>query len=150
MLKHLTHKVATIMALANASRAFEIHALNVKYMRRVSSDVELDWMQLTKTSRSDKQRSLFYSCLEEDGVLCPEVTLQHYLQHYLEHTRVYRKSEPSSFWLFLVVVRPFKPVKKVTIARWIKTLIHQAGVGDEFRAHLVRGEPVTAARHVSL
>ena len=36
-------------------------------------------------------------------------------------------------------------MKKVTIARWIKTLIHQAEVGDEFRAHSVRGAAVTAA-----
>ena len=43
------------------------------------------------------------------------------------------------------MVRPFKPVQKVTIARWIKTLIHQAGVGDEFKAHSVRGAAATAA-----
>ena len=140
-LKDLTHKLVTIMALANASRASEIHALNVKYIRRVSSSVEFDLAQLTKNSRPGKQRSLFYPRLEEDSVLCPVVTVQ----HYLEHTKVYRKSEPSSCRLFLAVVRPFKPVEKVTIARWIKTLIHQAGVGDEFKAHSVRGAAATAA-----
>ena len=64
------------------------------------------------------------------------------LQQYLERTQAYRKSETSSCRLFLAVVRavrPFKPVKKDTIARWIKTLIYQAGVGDEFKAHSVRG-----------
>lgn len=140
-LKDLTHRLATIMALANASRASEIHALNVKYMQRMSSGVEFDLAELTKTSRPGKQRSLFYPCLEEDRVLCPVVTLQ----HYLERTKVYRKSEPSSCRLFLTVVRPFKPVEKVTIARWIKTLIHQAGVGDEFEAHSVRGATTTAS-----
>ena len=58
---------------------------------------------------------------------------------------MYRKSEPSRGRLFLAVVCPFKSVKKVTIARWIKTLIHQAGVGDEFKAHSVRGAAATAA-----
>lgn len=137
-LKDLTHKLATIMALANASRASEIHTLNVKYMRMVSSGVEFNLAQLTRTSRPCKQRSLFYPRLEEDSVLCPVVTLQ----HYLERTREYRGSEPQ---LFLAVVRPFKPVKKVTIARWIKTLIHQAGVGEEFKVHLIRGAAVTTA-----
>ena len=140
-LKDLTHKLATIMALANASRASEIHALNVKYMRRMPSGVEFNLAQLTKTSRPGKQRSLFYPRLKEDKVLCPVVTLQ----HYLERTQEYRKSESSRGRLFLAVVRPFKPVQKVTIARWIKTLIHQAGVGDEFKAHSVRGAAATAA-----
>ena len=112
-LKDLTHKFATIMALANASCASEIHALNVKYVRRVPSGLEFNLAQLTKTSRPGKQRLLFYPCLEEDGVLCPVVTLQ----HYLECMQVYRKSEPSRGRLFLAVVRPFKPVQKVTITR---------------------------------
>ena len=141
MLKDLTHKLATIMALANASRASEIHALNVNYMRTVSSRVVFDLAQLTKTSRPGKRRSLFYPHLEADHVLCPVVTLQ----HYLERTRDNRKSEPSNCRLFLAVVRPFKPVKKATVARWMKTLIHQAGVGDEYKAHSIRGAAVTAA-----
>ena len=95
-LKDLTHKLATIMALANASRASEIHALNVKYMRRVTSGVQFNLAQLTKTSRPGKQRSLFYPCLKEDKILCPVVTLQ----HYLERTQEYRKSESSRDRLF--------------------------------------------------
>ena len=119
------------MALANASRASEIHALNVNYMRTVSSGVVFDLAQLTKTSRPGKRRSLFYPRLEADHVLCPVVTLH----HYLKRTRENRKSELSNCRLFLAVVRPFKPVTMATIAWWMKKLIHRAGVGDEYKAH---------------
>ena len=34
---------------------------------------------------------------------------------------------------------------KSTIARWIKTIIHEAGNGELFSAHSVRGAAATAA-----
>ena len=68
--KDITHKLATIMILANASHASEIHVLNVKYMRRVSSGIEFDLAQLTKNSNPGKQRSLFHPCLEKDSIFC--------------------------------------------------------------------------------
>ena len=57
----------------------------------------------------------------------------------------YRESGRSQSRLFLTVVKPFKPAHKSTIARWIKTLIHEAGVDDHFGAHSVQGASTTAA-----
>ena len=57
------------MALANASRASEIYALIVNYVRTVLSGVLFDFAQLTKTSRPGKRRSLIYPHLEADHVL---------------------------------------------------------------------------------
>ena len=34
---------------------------------------------------------------------------------------------------------------KSTIARWMKTIIHEAGIGELFSAHSIRGAAATAA-----
>ena len=43
------------------------------------------------------------------------------------------------------MVKPYRPVHKSTIARWIKTLIHEAGIDGQFSAHSIRGAATTAA-----
>ena len=136
--KDLTRKLATILALANASRSSEIHALDVNYMKVSQSGVTFILCDLVKTSRPGKQRSLFYPVLNQDKLLCPVTTLK----DYLSRTAKYRQSHSR---LFLAVVKPFKPVHKSTIARWIKTLIHEAGIDHNFNAHSVRGASATAA-----
>lgn len=110
--KKLTHKLATILALANASRSSEIHALDVSYMKVSQAGVTFTLGDLTKTSRPGKQRSLFYPALKEDKILCPVNTLS----NYLSRTKGYRQSERSQSRLFLTVVKPFKPAHKSTIA----------------------------------
>ena len=126
--KELTSKLATILALANASRSSEIHALDINYMKVSQSGMTLILGDLTKISRPGKQQSLFYPALNQDKLLCPVTTLK----HYLSRTAKYRQSHSR---LFLAVVKPFKPVHKSTIVRWIKTLIHEAGINDHFNAH---------------
>ena len=43
------------------------------------------------------------------------------------------------------MVKPFQPVSRSTVARWIKSVIQEAGVGEQFRAHSIRGAVSTAA-----
>lgn len=75
--------------------------------------------------------------MNPDKLLCSVTTLK----DYLSHTAKYRQSHSR---LFLAVVKPFKPVHKSTIARWIKTLIHEAGIDHNFNAHSVRGASAKA------
>ena len=138
-MKELTHKLATILALANASRSSEIHALDVKYMTVSHTGVTFTLKKLTKSSRPGKQCSLFYPSLQQDPLLCPVLTLR----NYLSRTAKYRKDQSTN--LFLAVVKPYRPVHKSTIARWIKTLIHEAGIDGQFSAHSIRGAATTAA-----
>ena len=51
----------------------------------------------------------------------------------------------SKSQLFLSVVNPFNPVTKATIARWVRSLIQEAGVGHQFGVHSIRGAASTAA-----
>ena len=56
-----------------------------------------------------------------------------------------RKKDASKAQLLLSVVKPFQPVSKSTVARWIKVLIQESGVGSNFSAHAIRGAASTAA-----
>ena len=42
-------------------------------------------------------------------------------------------------------LKPFQPVSRSTVARWIKSAIQEAGVGEQFSAHSIRGAVSTAA-----
>ena len=47
--------------------------------------------------------------------------------------------------LFIYYVKPHKPVTSATIARWVKTVLSLAGIGDVFTAHSTRGASASAA-----
>ena len=137
-LKQLSAKLAVLLALANASRASEIHALDTRFMSKRDGIVTFAFHQLTKTSRPGKTKEVHYFPLKRDVDLCPVATLDDYIQR----TDGPRKVDPSKSQLFLSVVKPFNPVTKATIARWVKSLI---GVGHQFGAHSIRGAVSTAA-----
>ena len=130
-LKQLSFKLAVLLALANVSRASEIHALDSRFMSKRDGIVTFAFHQLTKTSRPGKTKEVHYFPLKRDVDLCPVATLDDYIQR----TDGPRKVDPSKSQLFLSVVKPFNPVTKATIA-WVKSLIQEAGVGHQFGAAL--------------
>ena len=140
-LKQLSHKLVVLLALANASRASEIYALDIRYMSRDRDGISFAIADLTKTARPGKKRSIYYPSLKEEERLCPVNALNEYLRH----TEQRREEDQTKTRLFLFVVKPYKPVVKSTIARWMKTTIHEAGIGELFSAHSVRGAAATAA-----
>ena len=62
--KKLTLKVAMLLALANASRCSELHALDTQHMSWSEEGVTFTLAALTKTSRPGKEKTLFYPKLE--------------------------------------------------------------------------------------
>ena len=140
-LRQLTLKLAMLLALANASRSSEIHALSTEHMVRSTGGVKFLLNKLTKTDRPGKPTSeLCYSRFLDDPLICPVETLE----RYLEATKVIRVV-PSKQQLFLSFVKPHNPVSTSTIARWLKTVLAEAGIERQFKAHSVRGAAVSAA-----
>ena len=135
-LKTLTLKLAMLLALANASRSSEPHALDTKRMTWSAEGVTFSLATLTKTSGSGKSKALFYQKLDLDRELCPVSVIK----EYLKRTCDVRKDDN----LFLSYVKPYGPVKPCSIARWLKVILQDAGLGV-FRAHSTRGAAVTAA-----
>lgn len=142
-LRCLTHKLAMLMALANADRASDLHALDTRYVTFDPRGALFRLADLTKTTRPGKQRvTSFYSYFDDNPTLCPVRTLKHYLQ---VTTPFREKSESNRNGLFLSVVKPHLPVTSATIARWIRDLLRCAGVSPEFTAHSTRSTAVSVA-----
>ena len=137
-LKKLTQKLVMLLALANASRSSELHALSTSSMIWGSQGVTFTLLKPTKSSRPGKDpMTISYPCYHE-RILCPVTTLERYLD--------VTKGHRSSNQLFLSYVKPFGPIASSSIARWLKDLLLEAGLDSTFRAHSVRGAAVSAAR----
>ena len=62
---------------------------------------------------------------------------------YIDKTNQVRGNETK---LFLSFIKPHKAVTSSTIARWLRTVLEQAGINTEiFRAHSIRGASASAA-----
>ena len=79
-LKQLFHKLVVLLALANASRASEIYALDIRYMSRNREGICFAITDLTKTACPGKKRSIYYPSLKEEERLCPVNALNEYLR----------------------------------------------------------------------
>ena len=60
-------------------------------------------------------------------MLCPVQTLQLYLNRTLNWRQIREKTR-----LYLSLIRPHHPVTSATIVRWLKQVLKEAGVSDEF------------------
>lgn len=61
--KQLSLKLVMLMALANASRCLELHALDIERMKFSEMEVIFSLTDLTKTSKPGKNKILFYPSL---------------------------------------------------------------------------------------
>ena len=57
---------------------------------------------------------------------------------------VWQKIKNTPNLLFIVYVKPHKPVTSATIARWVKTVLSLAGIDGVFTAHSARGASTSA------
>jgi len=138
-LKDLTFRLVMLLALANADRASDLWALDVKFLSMTSEGAIFRLASLTKTARPDKPITSCYSPLP-DASLCPVRTLQ----QYLTRTVNWRESAGKSN-LFLSLNKPHHPVTSATIARWLKQVLREAGVAENFSAHSTRATAVSVA-----
>ena len=138
-MKDLTYKLVMLMALANADRASDLCALDIRFLCLSTDGASFKLGALTKTARPDRSITSFYSPLP-DSTLCPVRTLQLYLNRTVDWRQNMEKTR-----LFLSLIRPHHPVTSVTIARWLKQVLKEAGVSDEVSAHSTRATAVSIA-----
>ena len=95
-IRDLTHKLALLLALANADRASDLQALDVRYVTFSPTGARFEVTNLTKTGKPDRSISSFYSYFDSNPVLCPVRTLERHLKILSEW-----RSAPNSHRLFL-------------------------------------------------
>ena len=135
-LKMLTLKLVALVSLTIAPRAQTLVALNLDDMTIFDDKIVFSIKKLLKTSKPGKkfQVNVFHFEKEE---LCP----MHTLLHYIDKTKGLRKCRQ-----LLVSYVFYNSVLTKTVARWLKDVLHSAGIDISiFKAHSYRGAAASAA-----
>ncbi|KAL9976890.1 hypothetical protein ACROYT_G014231 [Oculina patagonica] len=117
-----------------------IHALTISGMRTTNDTVNFEITQLLKTSKPGKhQGHLELKSYPVDHRLCVVTCLK----RYVELTEPVRDGH-DPFWLSFT--KPFKPVSRDTVSRWIRNVMEKAGIDTKiFSAHSTRAAATSAA-----
>lgn len=139
-LKDLSMKTCMLLALVSAQRQQTLHKLDVKDMDIKTNAINFRVNTLLKNSRPGNVGvTVTVRAYPPDRRLCA----YKYLVEYLKRTKMCRKGETK---LFVSYKKPFKKVSRDTIARWLKSIMSQAGIDvTEFRPHSVRTAAVSKA-----
>ena len=141
-LQDLTVKTAMLLALTRPCRGADLAELDLSNQSYIPEGVVFHPHHLSKQSRpSHHSVSFFFSKFEEDKCLCPVETLK----AYEERTSSFRK-DPRENRVFRSFIGKHGPVTSSTIARWLKSCLHKAGVDtSKFKAHSTRAAAATKA-----
>ena len=120
--KQLTYKLAMLLALTSSARAHELSCLDTRYLVRHHTGYSFSFGNVTKSARNGKLRCpIRFEHFKENKELC----VCHHIDLYLQRTSLWRTGKG---FLLLGLVKPHKPVKPVTIAKWILCVMTQLGL----------------------
>jgi hypothetical protein len=139
-MKELTLKLTMLLFLLTAQRCQTIHQLDVNYIQAMENKYRITIMQKVKQSKPGRYLEPI-ELLEfvEDRKLC----VVSHLRHYLSRTQQLREKYSQ---LLLSYVKPYKPVSKETISRWVKLVLQAAGIDvTKYRAHSSRAASTSHA-----
>ena len=139
-LKVLTHRTVMLLALTRPSRSADLSKLDLKGYKNTPEGVVFHPNDLSKQSRLGKDlKDFFFPRFSENQKLCPAFSLE----LYIGATQPLRG---NSSQLFISFIKPHRPVTSSTIVRWLKEVIHEAGIDTSiFKAHSVRAASTSAA-----
>ena len=139
-LKDLTLKTVLLVSLVSAKRGQTIHSFNLNYI--ISSETFITFA-LSKPLKQSKPgvrpMVVQFTSYPADPRICVVTTLK----MYLARTRCKRGDYKQ---LFISYLKPFKPVSRRTISRWIKVVMCSSGINVEvFRPHSTRAAGTSKA-----
>lgn len=139
-LKDLTLKLVMLIALVSAQRSQTIHKLSLNNLSYTGSTAKFQITGLIKQSRPGSSGlTVTLPAYPVDRRLCVFT----YLKHYINKTRKLRGEEGQ---LFISFQRPYGPVSKDSISRWINIVMKSAGVDvKKFKPHSTRAAATSAA-----
>ena len=144
-LKQITHKLAVLLALTMASRSSDFSLLTVTGCNFVQEGIRCTLSGLSKQSRPRHSKSAIEVAHYPDILVCPVMCLKRYIE-VTKKFRAYTPTGPQPNQLFIGISKPHAPVQACTIARWVKTVLKEAGINtDIFSAHSTRGASTSAA-----
>lgn len=139
-LKNLTLKAVMLTALLTGQRTQTVHLLSIQNMTVTAEFYKFRIGDIVKQTRPGNHLSeIELPAYPHDRRLC----IVSILNDYLSKTKDVRGKTTQ---LFLSYTRPFKAVSKSTIARWVKTVLHDSGVDTSiFTPHSTRAASTSQA-----
>ena len=131
-LKVLTHKLVALLMLLALSRVHCIHAFSTDAMSDIESDTEIVFYPtvLLKHSRAKfRGDPIVYKAFPYDEKLCVVKTIKDYIAR--------RNKLVTTDALLITYQKPHHPAHRDTVARWLKTLLCEAGIKN-YTAHSYR------------
>lgn len=139
-LKTLTLKLVMLCALVTGQRCQTLHLMSLEHMFVGPEFCKFFINDIVKQSGPGrKQPELVIPNFQAE----PQFCVYSHLKEYLNRTTHFRGEEKH---LFLSFIKPHKWVSKDTIARWVKTVMQDAGVDPGlFKPHSTRGASTSKA-----
>ena len=140
-LKELTLKLVTLMSLISAQRGQTIHYLTLEDMIASETSVTFILSRPIKQSKpGSKPTVVKFVAYPDNPNLCVVTTLK----AYLDCTSSLRGGAQP---LFISHSKPFKPVSRDTISRWVKTVMQMSGIDVNrlFKPHSTRAAATSKA-----
>ena len=149
-LKLLTMKTVMLFALTKSSRSSDLCLLSVEHYQLTPEGICFFPTGLTKQSRAGRiTNEIFFHRFPEDESICPVSTAMHYIRR-TESLRL-TESKHKQSKMFISWIKPHHSVTSASIARWLKTVLEQAGINTSiFKAHSTRGASVSAAKNMGV
>ena len=125
-LKHLSWKVAMLLALTRPSRSADLSQLDLSRRVYKPDGVCFHPSSLAKQSRqSSKIANFFFLLFLDDILLCPIAAIK----AYEEKTTLFRGKETR---LLLATIKPHRAVSSSSVACWLKSLLEASGIDTYF------------------
>ena len=130
-LQRLTFKLVMLLALGSAFRVQSLFSIKLENINVSSRGVEIKIVDIDKTSRQGADQPYAFFPFFQYKTLCIAKTLL----HYIDCTKIPR----GNFNRLLISYRsPHEEVGTQTISRWLRTVMKESGVEQQYTPHSTR------------
>ena len=140
-LKQLTLNLTMLLCLTTGQRGQTIHKFDVNYIQEMDDRYRITICEKLKQSKPGRHLApIDLLSFQSDKKLC---VVEH-LKEYLQRTKQLREDHSQ---LLIGYVKPFKPVSKDVISRWVKQVLEPAGIDiNKYSAHSSRAASTSSCK----
>ena len=140
-LKDLTLNLTMLLCLTTGQRGQTIHKFDVNYIQAMDDRYRITICEKLKQTKPGRHLApIDLLAYHNDKKLC---VVEH-LREYLHRTEQLRKGHSQ---LLISYIKPFKPVSKDTISRWVKQVLESAGIDtNKYSAHSSRAASASSCK----
>ena len=144
-LKEISLKMTSLLCILTGQRCQTIHKIDISHIQHLPNMIRItikDTLKTTKPGRDIKPLELLAYTND------PDLCIVRLFKEYLLRTSTLREGHTQ---LLISFQKPYKPVSKDTISRWVKATLKASGIDTEqFTAHSCRSASASATKNAGL